>query len=427
MTFRGASCLAAWLLVSLASEARADLGDDVDGLAARLRREGATVQVLRARYVSAGASQWLSIPVEFLEGAPDACTTVTVLGALSTVFHLRTVAEPTSDEITSEQIPAVAGAATIRRCGEGRGMLLHVLIDMRSPHGVLEAVVASSRSRLPDLREVLPHRNPGVVVAPVRPGPPPLPAPLVNRIEAAAARLGLDPGASIRQVFVPSNTGGAGRVSVELGAGCNRFLVLGVPDEHGNAPHDIDAELSSPGGDVLDSDRTESADASLDQCVGESRRGFVQFAGSAPRVPVLLLHSTVPLPAQAPAAWGADARARFAMALLPRRIPAPTERPSFVTMGVAGTTRLPVELEPGQCYLGAIVAIQGDVRLLSLRAETDRERRFAQTDGGQAAVVSFCANGDSAGLLEIDVRGSSLSWGGALWPLGRSAVGQELP
>lgn len=429
MTPRRTAFVAALFAATVATPTRADLPDDVDTLAARFRASGAVVEVLRPRFASAGSPTWLALPVRFLQG-PEGCTTLVVLGAVSTVFSLRTVAEMESgsEEIESEQIPSAAGAAVLRRCGDGRGMLLHVLVDMRSPHGMLETLVASSKVSLPSIHEILPHRNAGALPPMMRPGPPPPPAPLATRSAAAEARLLRDPGATVERQIVQSSAQGTGRTQVDLAPGCHRFVVMGMPGARGEEPGDIDAQLVAAQNEIVDSDRTESPDATLVACVGEPRTFVLEFAGARPGVPTLVLHGATPLPPQVPPAFGVEARARIGRALLERSIPAPKEPARFVSLGVAGTTLMPVELETGQCYLAALVAIQGDTRLLSLNVSAGALRRSAHSDDPEeAAVLSFCAGSSTTGHLDADVRGTSLAWGAALWPLGRTRLGEEAP
>lgn len=429
MTPRRGALVAALLAANLAKEARADLPDDADALATRFRASGATVEMLRPRFASTGSPLWLALPVRFLLG-PEGCTTVVVLGAVSTVFALRTVAETdaSSDQIESEQIPSAAGAAVLRRCGEARSMLRDVLVDMRSPHGMLELLVASSKGPLPSVHEVLPHRNAGTLPPVMRPGPAPPPAPLAIRSAAAEARLLRDPGATVERQIVHSNAQGGGQASVDLAPGCHRFVVMGMPGPRGEEPGDIDAQIVAAPNDIVDSDRTESPDATLVVCVGERRTFAIEFAGIRPGVPALVLHGTTPLPPHVPPAFGVEAQARIGKALLGRSIPVPREPARFVSLGVAGTTLMPIELESGQCYLAALVAIQGDTRLLSLNATAGALRRSAHSDDPEeAAVLSFCAGAITSGHLDAEVRGTSLAWGAALWPLSRTSLGQEAP
>lgn len=416
------------LATSPASPARGSLPRDIDQLASRFRALGATVEVLRPHVVTSGSPVWLAVPVKFLEGPPGECTTLVVLGSVSTVFALRTVAEPSTLEVSREQIPSVAGAAALRRCGEGRGMLLHVLVDVRSTRAVLETIAVSSRVPVPAVQEVLPHRNPGTLPGATPPGPAPPPATLVARSTAAETRLGQSPGATVRRQVVPSESDGAGQIPLDLQPGCHRFVVMGMPGPSGEEPGDIDAQLASAAGEVLDADRTESPDAALVTCVGEARRLLLQFAGARPSVPVLVLQGETPLPSQVPEAFGVEARARFARALLERSIPAPREPPRFVSLGVAGTTSMPVELETGQCYLAALIPIQGDSRLLSLSATVGAVKSSAHSDDpAEAATLAFCAGAADRGHLGAEVHGTSLAWGAALWPLSRTRLGEETP
>ena len=132
--------------------------------------------------------------------------------------------------------------------------------------------------------------------------------------------------------------------------GCHRVAILAINpnDPHDRADvHDVDAELAWVSGEVASVNRTDSPDATLTACTGARQLAIVAFAGAAPRGTVLLLEGHTPLPDGVPEEWGRLARARIARALLDRRAPSPVTPPVYTSLGVAGVTVLPVEVEPG--------------------------------------------------------------------------------
>jgi len=158
--------LAATFLVTwgVAAPARADLADDVDKLVAAWR-PSARVVVLPPRFPMVGETTTIVLPADAASGVGGACTTIAVVGAASTTFALR-LSSPDATRIVAESFrPGVAGAVHLVRCGPERLAVGVLGLQMRSPHGVIETVVATSERPLVDLRAVLPHRDPGAAVA----------------------------------------------------------------------------------------------------------------------------------------------------------------------------------------------------------------------------------------------------------------------
>jgi hypothetical protein len=73
-------------------------------------------------------------------------------------------------------------------------------------------------------------------------------------------------------------------------------------------------------------------------------------------------------------------------------------------------------MEPGGCYLAVAAVAQGQVKGIGLRAlvgafESTDDR--SATEG--ACAVAFCARDRSTASLEVDARGTSTSWGLAVF------------
>ncbi len=194
------SRLAVCLLVALsaflnAAPARADLDSDVTRLAAAWRAREAEVRGYPPHLLERGETKLLFLPEEATSSKLPGCTTVAVLGAVSTSFVLRFAPPRRRSQRSGGEWPrvAVAGIAEVTRCGDTRGSLSRLVVEMRSPRAVLEVVVARSLAPLSAVDAVLPQRNPGPVAQPIASGPRPMLGPLSVRakaIEAAARRRG---------------------------------------------------------------------------------------------------------------------------------------------------------------------------------------------------------------------------------------------
>jgi hypothetical protein len=225
-----------------------------------------------------------------------------------------------------------------------------------------------------------------------------------------------------------ADAAGNGRLLMELAAGCHRLTVFATPaDPRDDRFLDVDAELGWASGGVTSVDRTDSPDAALTACTPERELGILSFAGAAKGGSVVVVHSRTDLPAAVPERWGI-ARARVARALVERRIPSPPSPPTYESLGVAGITVLPVELEPGRCYLAAVALLQGSIKLLALNASAGGAASLAHVDSTDtAAVVTFCAGTVQRGRLDVEVHGASPIWIAGLWPVGERRLGEEEP
>jgi hypothetical protein len=420
---------AAAFLISwgVAAPARADLADDVDKLAAAWR-PSAEVVVLPPRFPIAGDTMTIVLPPGAATGAGNRCTTLAIVGAVSTTFALRLASPESTPVVADSFLPSAAGAVHLVRCGPERQALGVLGLQMRSPHGVVETVVATSERPLIELRTVLPHRDPGAGVAAPAPGPPPPPAALVSRVAAVERFFAREGITAARKRLAPTDASGLGQLLLDLSPGCHHLFVLAMPPEGADTAQDVDAELVWANGNVGASDRTDSPDAALLACTGERRLGVLSYGGGLGKMPVFVLHGKRGLPEGLPTGLGPDARGRMAKALVERHVALPGRPPVYASLGVAGLTELPVEVEPGQCYLAMAAPIQGEAKLLSFNTEAGIRRTRAHTDEPDAALVSsFCAGAVDRAKLEVEAHGIDLVWLSALWPTARLPLGSETP
>src|SRR5690606_21187883 len=149
-----------------------------------------------------------------------------MLGALSTNFVLRFLPAEGRSPLAQGDWPevSVAGAAELTRCGSRRGSLKRVVVEMRSPRGVLEFLVVETRGKPePTLRSVLPHRDPGPVTPLPSSGPRPSPCPLEARASAVEARVRRLGAAGIQHELMMAAEDGSGETLLRLDTGCYRF------------------------------------------------------------------------------------------------------------------------------------------------------------------------------------------------------------
>ncbi len=413
----------------LPARARADLDADAIQLAAGWRADEAEVRQYPPRLYERGDARLLLLPEEATSSLPRGCTTVAVLGAVSTSFVLRFAPPRDPSQSSGGEWPriAVAGGAEVTRCGDQRGSLSRLLVEMRSPRAVVYVVVARSVAPLPAIDNVLSERNPGPSAPPPFSGPRPMLGPLSVRakaIEASALRQGA---VSQKRRLLTADGNGAGREDLLLDEGCHRIDLLGPTAATSARPPDIDAMLADPtSGAVLASDRTESADATLELCVGERRAVQLHFAGAPAHNTVTMLHARTPLPGGLPEYWGPLARGRMADTLHEHRLRALGDSPIYTSLGVVGVTALPLEVEPGACYVAAVAVLRGDSQGLALAASTGADDHENQTDAN-GTVVAFCAKESHFALLEIEGRGTGLVWLAAVWQSGRVPIGGTSP
>ena len=122
-----------------------------------------------------------------------------------------------------------------------------------------------------------------------------------------------------------------------------------------------------------------------------------------------------------------DGQARAAFGRLARSAHfKPQGEPIYESLGVQGTTTLPLEVEPDACYTALLARLRGEARALSLsgyaRMPGQLARGASDTEGSS---VSFCARGATHATLEVDGEGTSLAWLLAVWETGRASLEGE--
>jgi hypothetical protein len=414
----GAAAAAA-ALAALASEpvASAQLHASADRLAEAWRAVGASVVIDRPRFLNDDETITIVLP-DLPEGD---CTTLVLLGARGLGFHARPVG--TSPDEPNGRVPSEAGALSIERCGEALPHRLLVTSD--SGRGAIETVVARSARPLESMRAVLPERTSSPTVNGPEPGLlPPMPPP-DKRADVAEARARRDGATVVSRATSVAAADGSGLAEDTLDPGCHTLELYAVDPRTANPAQrgklDLDAEIRDASGDrILARDRTDAPDARLDLCVGDTTKITIAFVGSPAGAPVLVAHVAWPLPDRLPTEWGNEARARMAHVLLSRHVRLLLREPVLLAQGGAGSTPVPLSIEPGACYLALVSVIQGASRSVGLRVHVGV--RDAYDDRGldeNGAVVAFCAGDHTGGLAEVETRGTPLlGWGMALYRVG---------
>jgi hypothetical protein len=106
----------------------------------------------------------------------------------------------------------------------------------------------------------------------------------------------------------------------------------------------------------------------------------------------------------------------MAGAMLARHISSPPEPALLLAQGGPGATSVPVDVEPGACYVALAAVTQGHARGLGLRAIVGaRQATDERGINDEAGAVAFCARERTHARLEVEARGTALAWGVALF------------
>ncbi len=411
----------------LAAPARADLGSDVERLGLAWTTVG-RVHHLEPRFLERGDVIPLLFPPELVTDDPTGCLTVAVLGTTSIQFLVDPGGSPNGRSALDMPEGSLAGAVEITRCGAKKASLANVLLEMRSPRGVIEVLAVAAPTPPPALTTILPHRDPGPMAPPGGSGPRPSVAPLALRVQAVEQRAARSGALELTNEELVASGMGTGIELVPLAAGCHEFeLLAGERTQRDRRSSDLDLEVSTAdGAHILATDKSESNDARALVCVGEPMPVAMRFAGAPPGARVTLLRARWDLAEGLPERWPAEARAPMSAVLREQGLGLAGARLVDEALGVQGATAMPVEVEPGACYLAMLVALRGTAQTLSLGAQAGgREAQSRAPYDAPGTALSFCAGPASRALLEVESRGLSLVWMSTLWRVGRERLGES--
>jgi len=421
---RAAAVLAvAVLAVAWPGSASGTLADDVSRLRTAWDRD-ARVEQLPARLLSRGETIPLALPIWASETAGEACTSVAIVASPRASFVVQVASGPSLDVKSSE-----VGAVQLHRCGARRVDLRRILIEMRSPRGVVEALAAEAQTPLAALSSVLVHRDPGPKSPSGQAGPAPIPPPLELRAVAWEAQAKRDGATQIdRQVIKPQGSE-IPTARLSLAEGCHRLSALGLSPVAPDAPRDLDLFLRGEAlFELRREDQSENSDAELSVCVASPAPVRLGVLGLGTSDPAVLQHARFPMPLGLPSHWGPLVRSRLAEAFFRRHSAGSAREPVYESLGVAGRTTLPLNLELRTCYVAGLSVLQGTAKALLLEVTpNDRDGAADSTSEAEAVVVAFCTGDDGFARLRAEAIGLSVAWVAALWRVEREVPLEGTP
>ncbi|MCC6526034.1 MAG: hypothetical protein IT373_25530 [Polyangiaceae bacterium] len=409
---------------------RADLAGDVAVVLDAWRAAGAHAERVTTVFLVQGQVRRVPLPPEVTAGG---CLHLVALAERQIGFAVTgpglAPPEPApGSEGTGERgargLEATAGVVEVLAlCGPARPA--EISLHMTAARGTVEVLYATSPAPLEPVDAILLERAEGPVAPRSAIGRAPRPGPLAARLGRLRRAAALDGVRQLVELRVPAATDGSGAVRLKLTPGCHRLWVLAdalVEAPEGSADVDADVRRSAAGSEPFAADRSHAPDARLELCLGDADAVDLRFVGAYGAREVVLLDAVWSLPVGLPSGWSSELRGRVAGALFRRRMPAPDAPPLEEVQGGAGATLLPLELEPGRCYLATLGLLHGEMRGL----------RFAVRIGGRAYVdelddatpagaLTYCSGTARRAKLEVELRSPASAWRVAFWSLGGDA------
>ena len=408
---------------SWALSASATLAEDVTRLKATWQSV-ARVEELRPRLLSRGETMPVALPPWAIDARADGCTSVAILASPRVSFVLQIASGRGADVRPSE-----VGWVQFHRCGAGRAELRRVLLEMRSPRGILEVLVAEAPAPLAELSRVLAHRDPGPKSPGGEAGPAPVPPPLELRAGAWEAQAKRDGASQIERQLVKGGAVEIPTARLSLAEGCHRLSALGLQPAAPEPPRDLDLFLRGEAlFDLRREDQSENSDAEISLCLAGPVPVKVGVFGLGPGDPALLQHARFPMPGGLPSHWGPLVRSRFAEAFFRRHAAGGARGPVFESLGVAGRTTLPLNLELRTCYAAGLSVFTGSPKALLLEVmPSDRDGAADSTGDADAVIVAFCTGEDAFARLRVEAVGPSVAWIAAVWRIEREVLAEWTP
>jgi hypothetical protein len=382
------------------------------------------LEQLSPRLLSRGETIPLALPLWATDTTTERCASLSILASPRVSFVLQVANGSNLDVRTSE-----VGWIQISRCGSRRGDLRRALLEMRSPRGIVEVLVAEAPTPLPTLSSVLAHRDPGPKSPGGQAGPAPIPPPLELRALAWEAQAKRDGATQIERQLVRAEGTEIPTARLSLGEGCHRLSALGLSPSGRDAPRDLDLFLRGEAlFDLRREDQSENSDAEISVCLAAPAPVRLGVLGLGSVDPAVLQHARFPMPLGLPAHWGPQVRSRLAEAFFRRHSSGAPRGPVYESLGVAGRTTLPLNLELRTCYVAGLSVLQGNPKALLLEATpSDRDAAVDSTGDAEAVVVAFCTGDDAFARLRIEAVGLSVAWIVAVWRIEREAPLEGAP
>jgi hypothetical protein len=414
------------LLVSVtSSQAHADgLRDVATRVETAWRSAGGTVVRRDTRFVMEDDTTTLD-----LRPAPtaseDVCRRVALIGARGMSFHVTAAADSSGNPF---RVGSVAGVLELSGCSAVPDF---VKVKSDSGRGALEVVIATAVGSLPAASTILLERTGGVLPAPAEPGPLPPLLPPGARASMTEERLSRE-GLAIRpELTWSAGMDGRGAAELTLDEGCHRFDLFAVEPHSSSGRHlylDLDGALRRIDGEVLAEDQSIAPDVHLETCVGVLTKVNATFEGAPRGSSVVVTHAFRPIPTHVPRVWGSALRARLASVILAHQLVGPSDDAIVLAQGAAGPTPIPIELEPGACYVAVAALEHGRTHGHGLSVRAFIGERVAEDEHGakeDAAIVAFCARDAEQARIEVDTRSSGAAWGVAVFRMSGGAWDAE--
>jgi hypothetical protein len=403
--------------------ARATLTEDVSRLSAAWKRE-ARVEQLPARLLSRGETIPLALPMWATDARGEACTSIAILASPRVSYVVQVASGANPDVRTSE-----VGAVQLHRCGARRADLRRILIEMRSPRGIVEVLAAEAQTPLASLSNVLAHRDPGPKSPNGQAGPAPIPPPLELRAVAWEAQAKRDGATQIESQVIKPQGSEIPTARLSLAEGCHRLSALGLSPAGADAPRDLDLFLRGEAlFDLRREDQSENSDAEISVCVASPAPVRLGVLGLGSSDPAVLQQARFPMPLGLPTHWGPQVRSRFAEAFFRRHSTGTPRPPVYESLGVAGRTTLPLNLELRTCYVAGLSVLQGSTKALLLEVTpSDRDGAADSTSEAEAVIVAFCTGDDGFARLRAEAVGLSVAWVAAVWRVEREVPLEGAP
>ncbi len=418
---RTARCLTFVVALVLPRIAFASLSDDARRATEVLAEKGAVGIERRTVFLEEGH------PTAIHRAGATGCRVAVILSSRSVSFFgvLGTVTSPadappqkTGGPAPPRRRDSMGGLLVMSTCTEP----LVAAVMLASPRGALEILTAEMPAEPTDLASEL-GREVGPVAPRGDPGPPLLPASLIERRRRAEERARAEGATNVLPLEMKAGQGGNGELGMRLPPGCHRLDVMAdaSASESGVVPPiDVDVELRDVAeNEVLARDRGETPDARVEVCVAKVSEVALTFRGAPAGARVLVSDAIWPLPSWIPQRWGPAAQAALATAVRKRTSTIAARGPIAETLGAQGSTQVAIEVEPERCYIASIALMKGTSRGLRLAAAASARPSSEEVSAsaGSPSVV-FCAEGTDLARLTIDVPGSSVWWVLAVWRLG---------
>jgi hypothetical protein len=138
-----------------------------------------------------------------------------------------------------------------------------------------------------------------------------------------------------------------------------------------------------------------------------------------------MLHARWDLPRGLGQNWDPEMTARMAEAVWSSHKRALGESLIHESLGVAGVTAVPFEVEPGACYLAAVAPIRGESSGIAMAVVLGPQH--GQNHGGPEGAgtsLAFCSRSEQRALVEVEARGVGLVWLMGVWQTGRVPIGE---